>query len=68
MKIYSLGDSSFQFSKEVWNKLFQFSTAYSLEDRTLRVMGHFTQSGIEELSNQGHTLEVYCQIPPDYGK
>jgi hypothetical protein len=30
-------------------------------------MGQFTQSGIEELSNQAHTLEVYCQIPPHYG-
>jgi hypothetical protein len=31
-------------------------------------MGHFTKDGIEELSNQAHTLEVYCQIPPHYGK
>jgi hypothetical protein len=67
-KMHFLGDSSFQFSKERWNKLFQFSTVFTPDDRTLRVMGQFTQSGIEELSNQAHTLEVYCQIPPLYGK
>ena len=31
-------------------------------------MGQFTQSGIEQLSQQAHTLEVYCQVPPEYGK
>ena len=31
-------------------------------------MGHFTESGEKELSDQAHTLEVYCQIPPHYGK
>ncbi len=31
-------------------------------------MGHFTDSGMEQLSDQAHTLEVYCQIPPQYGK
>ncbi len=67
-KYYFLGDSSFKFSKETWNKLFQFSTVFSPDDRTLRVMGHFTDAGIEQLSDQAHTLEVYCQIPPHYGK
>ena len=62
------GDSGFQFSKETWNKLFKFSTSFSAEDRTLRVLGQFTESGEKELSNEAHTLEVYCQIPPNYGK
>ena len=31
-------------------------------------MGHFTQAGTEQLSKEAHTLEVYCQIPPQYGK
>ncbi|CAF1107679.1 unnamed protein product [Adineta steineri] len=60
------GDSGFQFSKEVWNKLFQFSTVFSPDDRTLRVMGGFTEAGEKELGEQAHTLEVYCQIPPHY--
>ena len=63
----ALGDSGFQFSKETWNKLFTFSTAFSSDDRTLRVFGQFTQLGEKELSDQAHTLEVYCQIPPLYG-
>jgi hypothetical protein len=62
------GDSGFQFSKEAWNKLFKFTAVYSLDDRTLRVAGHFTESGERELKDQAHTLEVYCQIPPHYGK
>ena len=65
---FSLGDSGFQFSKDVWKKLFQFSAIFNPGDRTLRVMGHFTQLGEKELSEQAHTLEVYCQIPPHYGK
>ncbi|CAF0998042.1 unnamed protein product [Adineta ricciae] len=60
------GDSGFQFSKDVWKKLFQFSAIFNPSDRTLRVMGHFTQLGEKELSEQAHTLEVYCQIPPHY--
>ncbi|CAF1018957.1 unnamed protein product [Adineta ricciae] len=60
------GDSGFQFSKDVWKKLFQFSAIFNPGDRTLRVMGHFTQLGEKELSEQAHTLEVYCQIPPHY--
>ena len=63
-----VGDSSFQFSKETWKKLFRFSTIYSPNDQTLRLMGHFTQEGTEKLSKEAHTLEVYCQIPPHYGK
>lgn len=63
-----LGDSSLGFSKETWKKLFRFSTIYSPDDRTLRLMGHFTQAGTEQLSKEAHTLEVYCQIPPQYGK
>mgnify|MGYP006892779826 CR=1 FL=1 len=65
---FYLGDSSFKFSKDTWNKLFEFSTNFSSEDRTLRLFGQFTQAGIEELSNQAHTLEVFCQIPPHYGR
>lgn len=64
---FFLGDSSFRFSKETWRKLFQFTTIYSPDDRTLRVMGDFTQAGTEQLSKEAHTLEVYCQIPPQYG-
>jgi hypothetical protein len=63
-----LGDSGFQFSKEVWNKLFTFSTVFTLDDRTLRVVGHFTPLGEKELKDQAHTLEVFCQIPPRYGR
>lgn len=65
---FVLGDSGFQFSKEAWNKLFNFSASFSPEDRTLRVLGQFTESGEKELSAEAHTLEVYCQIPPNYGK
>ncbi|CAF0736583.1 unnamed protein product [Rotaria sordida] len=60
------GDSGFKFSKETWNKLFKFSTVFSSDNRTLRVTGDFTESGEKELSEQAHTLEVYCQIPPHY--
>ena len=63
-----LGDSGFQFSKETWNKLFTFSATFSQVDQTLRVMGQFTPMGEKELSDEAHTLEVYCQIPPSYGK
>lgn len=52
----------------MWNKLFKFSTNFSSDDRTLRLMGHFTDLGEKELSEQAHTLEVHCQIPPHYGK
>jgi hypothetical protein len=45
-----LGDSAFQFSKDVWNKLFQFSTLYNAEDRTLRLIGQFTRLGRENYS------------------
>ena len=65
---YTLGDSSFQYSKEIWNKLFKFSSTFNSDDRTLRVYGHFTELGEKELSEQAHTLEVYCQISPNYGK
>jgi hypothetical protein len=45
MKYIFLGDSGFQFSKEAWNKLFTFSTFYNTENRTLRIVGKFTQLG-----------------------
>ncbi|CAF3867796.1 unnamed protein product [Rotaria sp. Silwood2] len=60
------GDSGFKFSKETWHKLFKFSTEFSSDTRTLRVLGHFTESGEKELCEQTHTLEVHCQIPPHY--
>ncbi|CAF2474691.1 unnamed protein product [Rotaria sp. Silwood2] len=60
------GDSGFQFSKEEWSKLFEFSSLYNQDDRSLRIYGQFTQLGEKQLSEQAHTLEVYCQIPPHY--
>ncbi|CAF3452133.1 unnamed protein product [Rotaria sp. Silwood1] len=60
------GDSGFQFSKEEWNTLFKFSSVYNPDNRHLRIDGQFTQLGAKKLSDQAHTLEVYCQIPPHY--
>ncbi|CAF3460938.1 unnamed protein product [Rotaria sp. Silwood1] len=65
MKIL-IGDSGFQFSKEEWNTLFKFSSVYNPDNRHLRIDGQFTQLGAKKLSDQAHTLEVYCQIPPHY--